>query len=220
MKIAMHQPDFLPYTGFFYKILQSNTFDFAVHDQFVKDGYQRRVKFNDRWVNVAIIDRKKLPQKIAINQVMVDVMKTGENILKGMDIEYRNEPHYKKIRDEIELFFSQAPQAVMDLASFNIALTAFMLRLLGVLEKTNLTISPKPTQPKSFGIIEIMKNYFPDHDTYLSGTGGKAYTGTEFEDNGLKIEYSNHNAIHSDSIIGTLVRYDDPLSIILKENIV
>lgn len=218
MKIAMHQPDFLPYTGFFYKILKSDTFDYAIHDQFVKDGYQRRVKFNDRWVNVAIIDRKKLPQKIQIKEVLVDTAKTKENILKAMEIEYRKEPYYKQVREKLDLALSDLCfNKTLPLDVYNMQLVNFVLEYLGVKNKTNLMVSSKPTQPKSFGIIEIMKKHYPDHDTYLSGTGGKAYTGNEFEENGLKIEYSDHKVTHTDSIIGALVRYENPLDVILLE---
>lgn len=216
MKVAMHQPDFLPYTGFFYKILKADVFDIAVHDQFVKDGYQRRVKFNDRWVNVAIIDRKKIPQKTAIEDVKVDTQKTKENILKAMDIEYGDFPRCKPLQAKLKNYMENLPD-IMNLADFNISLIIFVLAFMGVDDKVKLTVTPKPTKPKSFGIIENMKKYFPEYDTYLSGTGGKAYTGNEFEENGLKIEYSKHAPLYNDSIIGTLVRFSDPVRIIMRE---
>ena len=219
MKIAMHQPDFLPYSGFFYKILKSDMFDLAIFDQFEKNGYQRRVKFNDRWVNIEIINRKKLPVATPICDVFVRVAETKHNILKAMDLEYRNTPNYEKVRKSLEYRLGAIEFAcdnnIIELWLFNQLLIKWVLKYLGV-EKP-IMYSKKPTLPKSLGIIEIMKECYPEYDTYLSGIGAKVYTGDEFEKAGLKIEWSKHKAKYNDSVIGILCRERDPLACILQE---
>lgn len=219
MKVAMHQPDFLPYSGFFYKILKADAFDFAIFDQFEKNGYQRRVKFNDRWVNVQIVDRTKLPMKIKIFQVKMKPKETFENIFKAMELEYRKTPHYAEVRKSLEECAKQFEGVEqMSLADFNMAMTVWALGYMKVLDPEKLRISIPPTKPKALGIIEVMKECYEGFDTYLSGTGGAAYTTNEFEEAGLKCEYSKHKAKYSDSIVGVLCREDDPVAVVMAEN--
>ena len=49
MRVTIHQPDLLPYSGFWFKMATSDTFVLSVHDQFQKHGYQRRVKMRGAW---------------------------------------------------------------------------------------------------------------------------------------------------------------------------
>ncbi|MBD4563452.1 hypothetical protein GUG69_02530, partial [Xanthomonas citri pv. citri] len=44
MRVTIHQPDLLPYSGFWYKMAVSDAFIVSRHDQFQKQGYQRRVR--------------------------------------------------------------------------------------------------------------------------------------------------------------------------------
>ena len=51
MIVAIHQPDLLPYSGFWFKMATCDTFVLAVHDQVQKHGYQRRVRMRGTWVS-------------------------------------------------------------------------------------------------------------------------------------------------------------------------
>lgn len=66
--VAIHQPDLLPYSGFWYKMIHSDVFVLAVHDQFQKHGYQRRVTMRGRWAS-HILEGK--PALIPIEDVVV-----------------------------------------------------------------------------------------------------------------------------------------------------
>ena len=66
--VAIHQPDLLPYSGFWYKMIHSDVFILAVHDQFQKHGYQRRVTMRGRWAS-HILEGK--PALIPIEDVVV-----------------------------------------------------------------------------------------------------------------------------------------------------
>ena len=59
--VASHQPDLLPYTGFWHKMAHADIFELAVHDQFQDKGYQRRVTMRGQWANVPLLDRRRGP---------------------------------------------------------------------------------------------------------------------------------------------------------------
>jgi hypothetical protein len=52
MKIAIHQPNFVPHFGFFYKMSQADVFIILAQVQFEKNGYQNRyfLQEKQKWV--------------------------------------------------------------------------------------------------------------------------------------------------------------------------
>lgn len=49
-KIALHQPAFVPWFPFFYKMAMVDKFVLLNHVQFEKNGYQNRFKYKDKWI--------------------------------------------------------------------------------------------------------------------------------------------------------------------------
>ena len=54
MLYSAHQPDLLPYSGFFYKMAKADVFDLKIWDQFVNRGYQRRVMMREKWATIPL----------------------------------------------------------------------------------------------------------------------------------------------------------------------
>ena len=68
MKVTIHQPDLLPYSGFWFKMATCDAFVLSVHDQFQKHGYQRRVKMRDAWCSHQLVGK---PALVPINAIEV-----------------------------------------------------------------------------------------------------------------------------------------------------
>lgn len=49
MRVAIHQPNFMPHFPFFQKMARCDLFVLLVHCQFEKGGYQNRQKINGKW---------------------------------------------------------------------------------------------------------------------------------------------------------------------------
>lgn len=55
MRIAIHQPNFIPWLPFFYKMAMADKFIILVNVQFEKGGYQNRYKLSDgKWVTKSV----------------------------------------------------------------------------------------------------------------------------------------------------------------------
>jgi len=50
MKIAIHQPNFVPWMPFFYKMAMADKFILLGGVQFEKNGFQNRFKYKDKWI--------------------------------------------------------------------------------------------------------------------------------------------------------------------------
>lgn len=55
MKVAIHQPNFIPWLPFFYKMAMADVFVLLTHVQFEKNGYQNRFKHRDQWITKPVV---------------------------------------------------------------------------------------------------------------------------------------------------------------------
>ncbi len=61
MKVAIHQPNLIPWLPFFYKMAMADKFIILTNVQFEKGGYQNRYKLSDgEWVTKAVQHGKEL----------------------------------------------------------------------------------------------------------------------------------------------------------------
>lgn len=55
-KIAIHQPNFLPWLPFFYKMEKCDTFILMINCQFEKNGYQNRANVFEKWWTFPVLN--------------------------------------------------------------------------------------------------------------------------------------------------------------------
>lgn len=216
MIYACHQPDLLPYSGFWHKMAKCNIYDIKIWDQFVEKGYQRRVKMRDQWVSLPLVKTSPVDP---INTKRIKPEAPGflaDAIVKRYTASYKNPPFW----DE------RAPQICDEILSiktdllweFNLRLILVVRDMLGI--ETPLTLS-RPSAPGTrgaAGIVSIMEA-FGTPMTYLSGTGARAYMAEcrEFTDAGISVIWSRHQPVTGDSILSLIFDNEDPLSMVLAE---
>ncbi len=192
MRVAIHQPNYLPWLGYFRKIAEVDTFVFLDDVQFSKGSYTNRVKIlsdvGARWLTVPV----RAPLGVAICDV--EIAKTGWlqsqlDILKGC---YKGAPMFNEIHSEIAEEFVRTDQE--KLASFNENLVIYISKKLGY--GTNFIRSSQIETHSSSDdrLIEIMKQ-LTSSGTYLSGKGAQAYQDPQkFKAAGLGFELSRFKA--------------------------
>ena len=217
--LAIHQPDFLPYSGFFYKLAKADYFLIGDYYSYSDSGYIQRVKLGGEWLTEMVVDKKKLTLDTPISKVYVDAEVTYQRILSAIDKHLKDAPHYKRVKKMIRKWGDEYGFGVTSLSFLNMSLIEAVCDELGieVRGKMNLLMYDKPKDlHKGELIVEIMKRSYPEA-AYLSGAGGKGYIGTEFEDAGIELLYSSHKAKYSDSILAVIAYEDNPLSIVLAD---
>ena len=210
MIVTIHQPDLLPYSGFWFKMATSDVFVVAVHDQFQKHGYQRRVKMRDTWVSHQLVGK---PSLVPINTIEVQPGWQGRLVdaIRGRYTGAR----YFSTRGRVLLEQISAAQGTR-LDEVNLALIEIIRGHLGL--DTPLMTTPPPTHQGVDRLIEQVQA--ADGDTYLSGAGGTAYMGEDapqrFADAGIELRWSAHEMSTGDSIMTVLMDTDDPREVILR----
>lgn len=208
MRVAIHQPDLLPWSGFWFKMVNCDTFVLAVHDQLQKHWVQRRVMMRETWVTLPLVGK---PHLVPINTVEV---KDGwqQHLVDSIRGRYVGAPHWKdRGVDVIDRIVSVEGS---NLAEINIALMHHIRQMLGI--TTPLLVTDPPQHAGLERVLEVLQAV--GATSYLSGTGARDYIREEgtrrFGELGIELVWSDHEKTTGDSIVTVLMDYDDPMEII------
>jgi hypothetical protein len=212
MVVAIHQPDLLPYSGFWFKMATSDAFILAIHDQFQKHGYQRRVRMRETWVSHQLVGK---PALVPIEEIVVQPG-WQSRLIDSIRGRYVGARHW---RDRGPDLLGRIEAATGDtLVEVNVALIEVIRELLGITTPL-LTTSP-PTQTGVERLIEQVS--MVGGTVYLSGSGGAAYMGPDAADrfaaSGIALTWSEHEHSSGDSIVTTLMDDDDPMATVLRRH--
>ncbi|WP_188780255.1 WbqC family protein [Marmoricola endophyticus] len=208
--MAIHQPDLLPYSGFWFKMATSDVFVVAVHDQFQKHGYQRRVTMREAWCSHRLVGKPSL--------VPIDDVEVAEgwqqhlcDVIRGR---YTGARHWRDRGGELLERISACTGTTLD--EVNLSMIRAVRDLLGI--GTELVVTAPPRQA---GIDRLIEQVATVGGTeYVSGAGGAAYLGADaderFADHGITLRWSAHVPASPDSIVTVLMDHDDPMDVVRR----
>jgi hypothetical protein len=173
MKIAIMQPYFFPYIGYFQLIKESDVFVFLDDVNYIKRGWINRNNFLINGIpKLLTIPLAGLSQNKNINQINVDHSNNQiVKVLKALEINYKKALNY-------DSYFDIIRNKIMDcenksISDLNIDLLKFILNALGY-EKKIILSSEMMLDDKLKGskrIISICKDL--GATTYINLPGGK-----------------------------------------------
>ena len=193
MIISAHQPEYLPYLGFFYKMAKADEFILADHLQFSKKDFlnRNRIRTNANpqgwaWLTVPVITNKKGYQKI--NEIEIDNSTLwAKKHWQLIYFNYKKTPFFDKYSDFFEKFYSKKWQRLVDI---NETIIYYLQKELGITTTIVKSSDYNFKNKKTDLIIELCKKF--GADTYLSGLGGKNYMDLElFKKNNLNYVFSD-----------------------------
>jgi hypothetical protein len=173
MIISVHQPQYLPWLGYFEKIARSDNFVFLDNVQYKEREFQNRNKIRTKdgssWLTVPVISKGEGRQNIS--EVKIDnELAWQRKHLASLRTSYARAPFFKDYYPYLEEVLSRQWVYLKDL---NIEIIRFVLKELSIdtpiTLESDLSIFAMSTQR----IIDICKKL--KADTYLSGAGGKSY---------------------------------------------
>lgn len=177
MRIAIHQPNFFPYYGFFQKMEDVDLFVIMTNCQFEKNNYQNRFNLNGEWFTMS-------------------VNKGLEPIKNKRYVNYLNDWNW--IKQKIERFIPYPTMCYFDYCiKENLANTNIMIikRLATILDIPTKIVYDYDTDLKGTDrLVDICKHYGATQ--YLSGISGKNYLELKkFNDAGIEV-YFQENIIN------------------------
>jgi len=187
--VGIHQPNLMPWLGYFYKIYKSDTFVFLDDVQFQKTGgnYTNRVsilsKGETQYLTVAV---RRPSGVIDINKVEFSDKKWRKKIEGSIQACYGRCDFYKEHKKDI---FSLIQFETKSLSEFNINFIKGVSRMLKIdtcfFKSSEMALHGASTSR----LLEIVKEC--NGGVYLSGGGGDKYQNKElFNTNGIGLTYN------------------------------
>lgn len=186
--VAIHQPNYLPWLGFFKKIADADIFVFLDDVQYSKNSYTNRVKVlhagEPRWLTLPV----SFNFGDKINAVKTPLADWPKRHLDSLKAYYRQAPCFHDVWPEVELLYADLPDN--SISEINTTLIKRICARLHV-ECTFEQSSSIKLGDKKGGerLVRIVK-YLAPKGTYLSGDGGAKYQNENtFSSAGIELAY-------------------------------
>ena len=194
MIVSINQPAYMPWLGYFDRILKSDLHIVLDHVQFEKNSVVNRNKIKTAsgwsWISVPVLTKGRFGN-LPINEIEISNHSSWtQKHLRTLRMNYSRSPFFSHY---IECFNEILDRDWRYLNDLNKELTDYIMGALGV--STDLVFSSKlsPRSKKSDLILELCSKV--GASTYLSGPFGRDYLDVDqFESNGINVIF--HDYIH------------------------
>jgi len=190
MIVAIHQPQYLPWLGYFDKIRRCDAFVFLDNVQFKKNEWQNRNKIKTsqrpQWLSVPVLHR--FGQKIFEVKIN-NTVAWGKKHLQALITNYSKARYFNEHLEFFEKTYSQDWHYLVDL---NIHTIHYLVKALGILEKKFARASEfKLREENTERLVDLCK--LLGGDIYLSGKDGPKYLNLkEFEKEGIQVIFQDY----------------------------
>lgn len=192
MIVSIHQPDYIPWLGLYYKIAHSDTFVYLDDAQYSNQG--------DHNVNKIKTSQGEFKLKVPVEQHLGDLIcdvrtknELGwqEKHLKTILMNYSKAPYFNCIFPKIEEIIRGHQGSI---AKLNIEINRYICEGFGFKTKIYKSSEINIKSAREERVIDICE-YFGATE-YLSGNGAKVYQKEEhFIDRGIKLTYLDYKPI-------------------------
>ena len=191
MILSIHQPQYLPWLGYFDKIDRADVFVLLDTVQFKKNEWQNRnrIKTADGWQWLTVPVTYHYPQ--LIQEVEINSREKWQHKQKQAIVSnYKKAPHWPMLEPLLEEIWTREWKTI---AQLNIHVVRKLVEILGI--ETPLHVASEmgvfPDDPDE-RLIAITKHF--GAKTYLAGSGGHGYMDMEkYERNQVKVDFQEFN---------------------------
>ena len=192
--IAIHQPDYFPWLGYFHKIYYSDIFIILDNVEFSKSSLTRRSHI------------LKSPSSTAKRYITLPLKKHSDfSLIKDLSVDYSQkwqQKHINQIRGAynktpfFHKYFPHIERMILEcsnlktLSEVNVYLLKSLLNILSIKDNTVLSSSFSVNGKRSELNINLVKHC--NGNVYISGRGALDYQNdSEFNEAGIKVIYQN-----------------------------
>lgn len=193
MIVSIHQPNFLPWLGFFHKMAKSDVFILLDVVQYSKNSFQNRTQIktaqNSNWLTVPVLTSSHFKQKT--NEVRIDNSNDWrKKHLHTIKVNYGRSNYFKRYFPLFEEVYRKEWSKLADLNSALINTISNEFNIKSQIKQASLIeVTSKGTDL----LLNICQSL--GADSYLSGPSGRQYLEEEkFKNSGIEIIYNNFSS--------------------------
>lgn len=185
--VAIHQPNYIPWLGLFYKTYQSDIFVLLDDVQYSNVGTH-----NFHYIKTPQGSlRLKIPVEVKFGDKIMDVrtkdeLNWKEKHLKSIESNYKKAPHFEQVFNDFKLLLADESK---NLAELNGRIIKFIANKFGFKTEFLYSSSLDVASTRTERILDICNKL--DCAVYYSGTGARIYQKEEdFLARGITLKYS------------------------------
>ncbi len=190
--VAIHQPQYVPYLGYFHKIKHCDVFVHLDHVAYQPKGFHSRNKIKglqgEQWLSVPVNGS----QNDRIIDVCIDptARKWREKHWKTLKANYARAPYFKQYAPELEALYLGS-EGHHQLSSVNQSFSDWAMSALGIATPTRVSSGMDAGGASTDLLISLCRQLGGTH--YLSGPGGKLYMDMQaFSQAGIEVIWQNY----------------------------
>lgn len=193
MIVAISQPQYFPYLGFFAKVAQCDLHIHLDDVEFLERGFQHRnvikMQTGKQWLTVPVVqDRGQIIHDVAID----NTQRWQRKHWAALESNYRPAPFFKELAPSLKAIL--VDRSYEKLATLDVALLDWAFGILGLTAKHRLSSELKPQGTSTERLVSICKAV--GATTYLSGSGGRAYMDLSlFEAAGIRVAFQQYTPV-------------------------
>lgn len=218
MILAAHQPNFIPWIGYFHKMAKADKFVLADDVQYTTHGFINRNHIKTangkQWLTVPVITKGRGLQKI--NEVRIDKHQDWRRRQwNSLQTNYKYAPYFDYYADFFERLYKKEWVFLVDL---NLALIEFIREALNISCPVQLSSELDLRSGATERIVDMVKK--TSCTKYFSGESGKNYLNQElFQDVGIELLYSDftHPSYHQQ--FGEFVSHLSIIDLLFNEGV-
>ena len=191
--VAIHQPNYLPWLGFFSKLRQADVFIFLDDAQYTKNSYINRTRVlcdgAAKWLTIPL----RVPLGTPIHAAKPSAADWIDGHFDRMSNYYQKAPARREALSELTGVFAGI-EASDSIANINMTLIRALASRLGIATQFRVASEFGLSDMRSNDrLIELVRS-IDQEAVYLSGAGASSYQNPEwFEAAGVKIEFTRFN---------------------------
>lgn len=190
MRMAFHQPNYLPNLSFFYKMAAVDLFVITTNLQFVRREWQSRAMLpngeNNQWISIPVLG----PSRQMIREARINNAEPWRRKHRGTIANHYRSTPYQEALDQIIALYDVEHELLVEL---NLSFILAIKSMLGI--DTEVVVDAEVSGKGSELLINICKKY--GSDEYLAGVGGRHYMNEDYQDNigknGIKHSFVERN---------------------------
>jgi hypothetical protein len=215
--LALLQPSYLPWIGYFNQVLSVDEFVFLDDVQYTKNDWRNRNRIKtptgSLWLTLPVNDKNRISSKLLINQVEI---KNNNDLLKHLttiEMNYKKAKYYSEFYPILKDFLSQDWKMLSEL---NIDFIDLVLSYLGIKKKIHKSSDFDIEQTTKMDRIIKICNLF-GADRYLSGSAAKDYINIDiFKRSNISVEFQNYDHPYYPQIWGEFISHLSIIDLLLN----
>ncbi len=201
MVVTIHQPAYIPWLGYFDRILRSDIYVFLDTVQYEKNSYINRNRIKNSqggfWLTIPLKSKGHMQNKIK-DLLIDDTQHWKKKHLKSIYLSYRKASFFDDFFPKLETLYKSEFASFSDLAYSHLM---FWLKELGIDTKVVKASDIPTSSVKSNLILELCTKLGATR--YISGKNGRNYLDkSSFIEKSIQIEYQNYRYLKYPQVYG------------------